>query len=112
MTGLILAYRTYKPVIAEDAFIAPGAAVIGNVEIGSGASVWFNAVVRGDVNEIRVGAGSNIQDGTVVHVTTEGHATYIGADVTIGHNAVIHACTLEDGCLVGMGATILDGVVV
>jgi carbonic anhydrase/acetyltransferase-like protein (isoleucine patch superfamily) len=112
MTGLILPYRTYKPVIADDAFIAPGAVVIGNVEIGPGSSVWFNAVVRGDVNEIRVGARTNIQDGTVVHVTTEGHATYIGADVTVGHNTIIHACTLEDGCLVGMGATLMDGVVV
>jgi carbonic anhydrase/acetyltransferase-like protein (isoleucine patch superfamily) len=110
--GLILPYRDRDPVIAEDVFIAPGAVVIGDVEIGAGTSLWFNVVLRGDVNEIRVAARTNIQDGTIVHVTTEGHATYIGSDVTIGHSAVIHACTLEDGCLIGMGATLMDGVVV
>lgn len=111
-TALILPYRDRTPVIADDAFVAPGATVIGDVEIGAESGVWFGAVVRGDVNEIRIGARTNVQDGTVVHVTSGGHATYIGSDVTIGHKAVIHACTLEDLCLVGMGATLMDGVVV
>jgi carbonic anhydrase/acetyltransferase-like protein (isoleucine patch superfamily) len=86
--------------------------VIGNVEIGAGTSVWFGSVVRGDVNEIRIGERTNIQDATVIHVTTGGHATYIGSDATIGHKAVLHACTLKDLCLIGMGATLMDGVVV
>ena len=111
-SGVILPYGDKIPQIAGDVFIAPGAAVIGDVEIGAGSSLWFNTVVRGDVNEIRIGARTNIQDGTVVHVTSGGHGTYIGAEVTIGHGAVIHACTLEDGCLIGMGATVMDGAVI
>jgi carbonic anhydrase/acetyltransferase-like protein (isoleucine patch superfamily) len=111
-TGLILPYRNHLPAIAEDVFLAPGAVVIGNVEIAAGASIWFNAVVRGDVQEIRIGPRTNLQDGCVVHVTTDGHAAYVGADVTVGHNAIIHACTIEDRVLIGMGATVMDGVVV
>jgi len=112
LTGLILPYGKSRPTVAEDVFLAPGAAVIGDVVIGAGSSLWFNAVVRGDVNEIRIGERTNIQDGTVVHVTTGGHATYIGSEVTIGHKAIIHACTVEDACLIGMGAILMDGVVV
>jgi carbonic anhydrase/acetyltransferase-like protein (isoleucine patch superfamily) len=100
------------PKIAEDVFVAPNAAVIGNTEIGAGASVWFAASVRGDLNEIRIGARTNVQDGAVVHVTPETGPTHIGDDVTIGHLAILHACTLEDLCLIGMGACLLDGVVV
>lgn len=112
MSGpIILPWRGVSPKIASDAFIAPGAVVIGDVEIGSGASIWFNCVLRGDVNYIRVGARTNIQDGTVVHVSYQTHPTIIGADVLIGHQATIHGCTLEDNSFVGMRATVMDGAV-
>ena len=100
------------PTIAEDAFIAPNATVIGDIEIGALSSVWFNVVLRGDVNFIRIGERTNIQDGTVVHVATDSYPTLIGNDVLIGHMAVVHACTLEDGCFVGMAATVMDGAVI
>ena len=112
MSAVILPYKGVRPTIAPDAFIAPTAVVIGDVVIGAGTSVWFNCVVRGDVHEIRIGERTNIQDGTIVHVTGGKFGTYIGSDVTIGHGAVLHACTLEDCCFIGMGATILDGAVV
>lgn len=110
--GIILPYNGVQPKIAADVYIAPTAAVIGDAHIGAGSSIWFAATVRGDVNEIRIGARTNVQDGTTVHVTTGGHGTYIGDDVTIGHNAIIHACTIQDLCLIGMGACLMDGVVV
>ncbi|MGB0696759.1 MAG: gamma carbonic anhydrase family protein [Rhodospirillaceae bacterium] len=106
---IILPHHGVWPRIAADAFIAPGAVVIGDVEIGSQSSVWFGCVVRGDVHEIRIGKRTNIQDGTVVHVTGGKFGTYIGDDITIGHKALLHACTLEDLCFVGMGATVMDG---
>lgn len=109
---IILPWRGTVPTLDESVFVAPGASVIGDVVIGAGSSVWFGCVVRGDVNEIRVGQRSNIQDGTVVHVTKGGNGTYIGDDVLIGHNCTIHACSLESGSFIGMGSTILDGVVV
>ncbi|MBI5162884.1 MAG: gamma carbonic anhydrase family protein [Magnetospirillum sp.] len=112
MTGLVLPYMGKLPTIAPDVFVAPTAVVIGDVEIGGESSVWFNCVIRGDVHEIRIGKRTNIQDGTVVHVTGGKLGTYIGSDITIGHGVVLHACTLEDGCFIGMGATILDGAVV
>jgi carbonic anhydrase/acetyltransferase-like protein (isoleucine patch superfamily) len=112
VTGLILPYGNHVPVIHPRAFIAPTATVIGDVELGEGASLWFNVVVRGDDEPIRIGARSNIQDGTVVHVSSRISGTYIGADVTIGHLALIHACTLQDGSFVGMGAIVLDEAVV
>ncbi len=112
MSGIILSYRGVSPRIAESAFIAPMATVIGDVEIGEDSNIWFGCVIRGDVNEIRIGARTNIQDGTVVHVSREKYGTYIGSDITIGHMALIHACTLEDGCFIGMRATIMDGCVV
>ena len=105
-------YRGVTPKLGQSVFIAPTAAVIGDVEIGDGSSVWFGATVRGDVHYIRIGAGSNIQDGTVVHVSKGTHPTHIGNKVLIGHACVIHGCTLQDGCFIGMDATILDGVVV
>lgn len=110
--GLVLPYRNYVPEIAEDVFLAPGSSVIGNVVIAAGSGVWFNSVVRGDVNEVRIGARTNIQDGCVIHVTSDGLGTYLGNDVTVGHKAILHACTLEDGCLIGMGAVVMDGVIV
>ena len=107
-----MAHQGILPIIADDAFIAPTATVIGDVVIGAGTSVWFNCVIRGDVHQIRIGERTNIQDGTIVHVTGGKLGTHIGSDITIGHGAILHACTLEDGCFVGMGAILLDGVVV
>ncbi len=112
MTGIILPYKGVRPAIAAGAFVAPNAAVIGDVVIGAGTGIWFGCTIRGDVHEIRIGENTNIQDGTVVHVTRGKSGTYIGSNITIGHNAVIHACRLEDGCFVGMSATVMDGVVV
>lgn len=100
------------PTIDPSAFVAPSAAVIGDVELGADASVWYHCVLRGDTNFIRVGARSNIQDGSIVHVNAGTHPTIIGADVTIGHACIIHACTLHDRAFVGMGATVLDGAVI
>jgi carbonic anhydrase/acetyltransferase-like protein (isoleucine patch superfamily) len=110
--GLVLPFRDIFPRIAASALVAPGAAVIGDVDIGPETGVWFNCVIRGDVNSIHIGAGTNVQDGTVVHVTPATHATHIGDNVTIGHRAVIHGCTLEDASFVGMAATVMDGAVV
>jgi len=108
----ILPYRGTLPTIADDAFIAPTAIIIGNVEVGAGSGIWYGCVVRGDMNEIRIGERTNIQDGTIVHVDSQTYGTYIGNDITIGHMALVHACTLEDGCMVGMHATVMDGAVV
>ncbi len=111
--GPLYALDGVSPRVAADAFVAPTAAVIGNVEIGPGASIWFGCVLRADVNLIRVGARSNVQDGTVVHADPgEAFATVIGEDVTIGHAAIIHACRLADRAFVGMGATVLSGAVI
>ncbi|OUR80355.1 gamma carbonic anhydrase family protein [Alphaproteobacteria bacterium 46_93_T64] len=112
MTKNILTFKGMTPDIAEDVFIAPSADVIGDVVIGARSSIWFNCVVRGDVHSIRIGKGSNIQDGTVIHVSGGTHSTTIGDDVLVGHNCIIHGCTLEDGSFVGMGTVVLDGVVV
>jgi carbonic anhydrase/acetyltransferase-like protein (isoleucine patch superfamily) len=112
LTGLILAFRGAFPTIAADAFIAETAVVIGDVTIAPRASIWYGCVLRGDVNYIRVGERTNIQDGTIIHVRGRGMPTVIGADVTIGHRALLHACTLEDGSFVGMAATVMDGAVV
>lgn len=112
MTGMILPYRGILPRIAAEAFVAPTAVVIGDVEIGADSGIWFGCVIRGDVNAIRIGERTNIQDGTIVHVSGRANPTYIGSDVTIGHGAIIHACMLEDGSFVGMGATVMDGAVV
>ena len=112
MSGYILPYQGVMPTISSDAFVAPNATVIGNVTIGSQSSVWFNTVIRGDVMSIRIGDRTNLQDGTIVHVTGGLFDTVIGSDVLIGHRAVIHGATLEDRCFIGMGAIILDGVVV
>jgi carbonic anhydrase/acetyltransferase-like protein (isoleucine patch superfamily) len=99
------------PKVAPDAFIAPTAAVIGDVEIGAETGVWFQCLVRGDLCHVRIGARTNIQDGAIVHVDT-GLPAIIGDDVTVGHNAVIHACTLKNRAFVGISATVLDGAVI
>jgi carbonic anhydrase/acetyltransferase-like protein (isoleucine patch superfamily) len=117
MPALIRPHNNIMPRIAADAFIAETAVIIGDVEIGAGASIWYGCVLRGDANSIRIGARTNIQDGTVIHVNSEREGavatkTVIGADVTVGHMALIHACTLEDKSFVGMKACVMDGVVV
>lgn len=109
---MILPFKGSYPVIAPNAFVAPNATVIGDVEIGEDASIWFGAVVRGDVFHIRIGKRSNIQDNSVIHVTTGKHATLIGEEVTIGHSVTLHGCTIHDRALVGMGTVILDEAVI
>lgn len=109
MEPIILSYRGRSPKIHPSAYIAPGAVVVGDVTIGAESSVWFSCVVRGDVHFIRIGERTNIQDGSVVHVTRDRASVTMGNDVTIAHSATVHGCTIEDRVLVGMGATILDG---
>lgn len=107
-TMLIKTVNGKSPLIPEDCFIAENATIIGEVVFGSSCSVWFNAVVRGDVNSITIGNMVNIQDGAIVHCTYQKHATVIGNNVSVGHNAIVHGCTIEDNVLVGMGAIIMD----
>lgn len=104
----ILPYKGIVPKIDPTVFIAPTAVVIGDVEIGAHSSVWFNSVIRGDVYYIRIGKNTNIQDGSVIHVTTDTYATIIGDNVIMGHGVVAHGCTIRDGALIGMGAILLD----
>ena len=108
----IISVRDFTPQIGANAFLAETSVVIGNVIMGSNCSVWFHAVVRGDVHEIRIGDYCNIQDGAVIHCTYEKSGTYIGNEVSIGHNAIVHGCTIQNRVLVGMGAIIMDEVVV
>ena len=112
-------YLDHLPTLGQRAYVDPAAVVIGDVVLGDDASIWPGCVVRGDVNFIRIGARTNIQDGSVIHVSHDGphaklggFATVIGADVTIGHKAIIHACRIGDAALIGMGAIVLDGAVV
>lgn len=112
MKPVILPYRGKLPKISPDAFIASGAVVIGDVEIGAYTNVWFGCVIRGDVNTIRIGERTNIQDGTVIHVTRKTGPTKIGSGITIGHSVLLHACTLEDNCFIGMHSTVMDNAVV
>ena len=107
----LLAYQSKHPHVAATAWVAPTAMVIGDVVLGAGVNVWFGAVLRGDVNHIRIGAGTNVQDNVVIHVTTGGLPTLVAEHVTIGHGAILHACTVGTGALVGMGSTVLDGAV-
>jgi len=97
------------PRVHRSVWLAPGSVVIGNVEIGEDSSVWYGCVLRGDVEAIRIGARSNVQDGSVLHVTHGRFACVVGDEVTIGHRAVVHGCTVGDGALVGIGAIVLDG---
>ena len=112
-------YRGKLPLVGQRVYIDPSAEVIGDVELADDVSIWPMTVVRGDVNFIRIGARTNVQDGVVIHVSHDGphvklggFATVIGEDVTIGHKAIIHACRIEDACLIGMGAVVMDGAVV
>lgn len=109
---LIKSVRGYMPTFGEDCYLADNATIVGQVTMGDQCSVWFSAVVRGDVNSITCGDRVNIQDGAVIHGTYERAATVIGNDVSIGHRAIVHGCTLRDSVLVGMGAIIMDGAVV
>lgn len=114
--ALIRPLRGFTPTIGNDTFLAETAVIIGDVKIGEGCSIWYNAVLRGDVNSIRIGDRTNIQDGAVIHTLYEGaknpSQTHIGSDVSVGHNAIIHGAIIEDNCLIGMGSTILDNAVV
>lgn len=103
---------TYKPSIAREVFIAPGAVVVGRVKLGEYANIWYNAVLRGDVEEITVGTNTNIQDGVIGHVVSNQFGLHIGANVTVGHAAILHGCAIGDNSLIGMGSTVLDGAVV
>lgn len=107
--GVLRPYRTILPTVHPTAFVDESAQIIGDVQIGAESSVWMNCVVRGDVNIIRIGSRTNIQDGTIVHVMRETHPTVIGDDVTVGHGAIVHGCTIENRCLIGMGAVLLNG---
>ncbi len=106
---MIRPFQGKRPQIHPTAFIEASAQIIGDVEIGAESSVWFNAVVRGDVFYIRIGDRTNIQDGTVIHVSNGTHATILEDEVTVGHNATLHGCHIERGCLIGMGSIVMDG---
>jgi len=110
--AIILPYKDILPTINDTAFIAANAAVMGDVVIGANSSIWYSVTIRGDVNVIRIGAGTNIQDGTVIHVATHGKGTHIGNNVTVGHMAMLHDCVIEDDGYVGMQAMVMDGAVV
>src|SRR5690606_37711335 len=105
---VILPVKGVSPQIPEDCFIAPNATIVGDVTMGEECSIWFNAVVRGDVNSISIGNKVNIQDGACIHCTYQKTKTIIGNNVSIGHNAIVHGCTVEDNVLIGMGAIVMD----
>ena len=120
MTEKIIKYKNKTPIIKKNVFIADGSKVIGNVEINEDSSIWFNCVLRGDVDYIKIGKNTNIQDGTIIHVSSYGFSatgrngspTEIGDNVTIGHNATIHACKIDDNALIGMGSIVLDNAII
>ena len=122
MSGPLRSHRGLAPALAEGVFVADSAVVIGDVTIGKGSSIWYGCVLRGDVNRIAIGEGTNIQDGTIVHVNRDpkgdyretggGMPVWIGSHITVGHQALLHACRLEDGCFVGMRAAVMDEAVV
>jgi carbonic anhydrase/acetyltransferase-like protein (isoleucine patch superfamily) len=109
---LILPVKEKLPVWGKDCFIADNCTIVGDVTMGNNCSVWFNAVVRGDVNSIFIGDNTNVQDGVVIHATYLKSATYIGNNVSIGHNAIVHGCTLKDFTLIGMGAIVMDDAII
>jgi len=116
---MVIKFKEWLPKLAKNAWIADGASVIGRVEMGEDSAVWFGCVVRGDVHHITIGDRTNIQDLSMIHVThhkrddmSDGNPTIIGNDVTVGHRVMLHGCSIEDACLIGMSATILDGAVI
>ena len=108
----VIPFRNKTPKLGRGCFLAPSAMLTGEIEVGEDVSFWFHTVARGDVNWIRIGERTNIQDGSVLHVSYKTHSLSIGAGVVIGHGALVHGCTIEDGALIGMGAQVLDGAVV
>ncbi len=110
--GLVMPFRGVFPKFGANVFVAPNATVIGDVELAEESSVWFGAVLRGDIGKIRVGARSNVQDLACLHLTEGLSETRVGADVTIGHGAILHGCVVEDRCLIGMGSIVLDNAVI
>ena len=110
--ALIKSVKGKSPIFGANVYLAENTTVVGDVEMGSDCSVWFSAVIRGDVNSIRIGNKVNIQDGAVIHCTYQKAATILGNNVSVGHNALVHGCTIHDNVLVGMGAIVMDGVVV
>jgi carbonic anhydrase/acetyltransferase-like protein (isoleucine patch superfamily) len=110
--ALIQSVKGVKPIIPESCFLAENSSVIGEVKMGKNCSVWYNAVIRGDVNSIDIGNEVNIQDGVIIHCTYQKAATKIGNRVSVGHKAILHGCTIEDNVLIGMGAIVMDHVVV
>lgn len=110
--ALILPVKNITPQIGRDCFLAENATIAGDVVMGQQCSVWFTAVIRGDVNAVRIGDRTNIQDGAVIHCTYEKAATHIGNEVSIGHRAIVHGCTIQDNVLIGMGAIVMDNAVV
>ena len=105
-------YKDFYPKLHKSVFLASGAKIIGDVEIGENSSVWYNTVIRGDVNYVRIGSMTNVQDSSMLHVTNNKYPLVIGSKVTIGHSVTLHGCILKDTCLIGMGAVVLDGAVV
>jgi carbonic anhydrase/acetyltransferase-like protein (isoleucine patch superfamily) len=112
VSGLIVPHGGFVPKVARSAFIAPNATLVGDVEIGENASIWFGVILRGDGPGIRIGENSNLQDGTVVHIAARGLMTVVGRNVTVGHMALLHACEVQDDAFIGMHSTVLDGAVV
>lgn len=110
--ALIMEVRGKRPEMGNECWLAPNATVVGDVVMGDRCTVWFNAVIRGDVHEIRIGNDTNIQDGAVIHCTYQKAPTYIGDQVSIAHNAIVHGCTIHDRVLIGMGAIVMDGAVI
>ncbi len=110
--ALIKSLRGFNPAFGDNCFLAESATIVGNVTVGNDCSIWFNAVLRGDVNYIKIGNNVNIQDGAIIHGTFEKHPTNIGSSVSIAHGVILHGCTIHDSVLIGMGAIVMDGAVV
>jgi carbonic anhydrase/acetyltransferase-like protein (isoleucine patch superfamily) len=108
MSMPVLTFNSKKPKISQDCFLAPSSTVIGDVEIGSCSSIWFGTILRGDVMQIRIGSETNIQDNSVIHVTTNKNPTLVGNEVTVGHSVTLHGCTVKDHVLVGIGSIVMD----
>ena len=110
--AIILPVEDKHPQFGKDCFVAPNATIVGDVIMGDNCSVWFNAVVRGDVNSIRLGNKVNVQDGAVIHATYQKTKTIVGSNISIGHNAIVHGCTINDNVLIGMGSIIMDNAII